>query len=256
MENQLEEKKPFWKWLLLPLILLSKSKIILTALKAVKAVKFLKPFVTLITMALSAFVYSFIWGIWFAIGFVIMLFIHEMGHVIALKIKKLPTSAPVFIPMLGAAIFAPEFKGKQNEAFVGIGGPLLGGISALVLFGIWAVLPTQYELLLILSYLAAFINLFNLIPIRPLDGGRVTQVIGDWFKWVGFVLLLALTIVVHQPHILLIWLIIIADLKVNPTFKMITAFVCQGLMMILMLTGFSTQPFWLNMLDIGFGVLY
>ncbi len=250
MKVKSENGQSFWRWLMLPLILLTKSKAFLSALKAFKAVKALKPMVTMATMALSAFVYSFMWGIWFAIGFVIMLFIHEMGHVIAMKIKKLPTSGPVFIPMLGAVIFAPEFKGKQTEAFVGYGGPLLGGIAAVLLFIIWAILPVQYELLLVLSYIAAIVNLFNLVPIRPLDGGRVTQVIGGWFKWIGFALLLIITIVVHQPHILLIWLIVISDLRVNSKFKLVTGFACQAIMMILMFTGFSTQPMWLNLMDI------
>ena len=104
-------------------------------------------------MGLSAFVYAFWLGPWFSIAFVIMLFIHEMGHVMAMKIKGMPTSAPVFIPMFGAVIFAPKFKNKQDEAFVGYAGPLVGGLAALALFGIWALLPSPSKLILLVSYI-------------------------------------------------------------------------------------------------------
>jgi Zn-dependent protease len=148
--------------------------------KLVKLLKFGKIFLTFATMCLSAFIYSFSMGAWFSTGFVVLLFVHEMGHVIALRFKGLPASAPVFIPFIGAAIFSPSFKGKENESFVGIGGPLLGGVSCLVMFALWKTTPGHPNILLMLSYTATIINLFNLIPLRPLDGGRITQIIGPW----------------------------------------------------------------------------
>ena len=222
----------------------------LTALwKVLKLLKFTKFLITFLTMGLSAFVYAFWLGPWFSIGFVIMLFIHEMGHVMAMKIKGMPTSAPVFIPMLGAVIFAPKFKNKQDEAFVGYAGPLIGGLAALALFGVWALLPSPSELILLVSYTAAFINLFNLIPIRPLDGGRTTQVIGEWFKWVGLSGLLLFTLYVREPAFLLLWILILDGMDLKPWRKVYIGVICQVSMMVLMFAGYSDQKWWVNGID-------
>lgn len=220
-------------------------------LKALKFLKFGKIFITFFSMTLSAFVYSFIFGIWFAVGLVIMLFVHEMGHVIAMKMKGMPTKAPVFIPMLGAIIFAPAFKNSEEEAFIGYGGPLLGTIGAIFLFGIWALMPGHHELLLLVSYIGAFINLFNLIPIRPLDGGRITQVIGKWFKYIGLACLLLFSFLIREPVILLIWIIVLQDIRMKPWLKFGLGIVCQTAMMLLMYMGFSTQKFWVDIIDIA-----
>lgn len=224
--------------------------------KILKVVKFTKPLITIGTMAASAFVYAFWLGPWFSVGFVIMLFIHEMGHVAAMKMKGMKTSAPVFIPMLGAVIFAPGFKNKEDEAFIGYAGPLVGGAAALALYGIWWILPQPSELILLISYTAAFLNLFNLIPIRPLDGGRTTQVIGEWFKYVGLACLLLFTLYIAEPAMLLIWIFIIADIKLKPWFKFQIGVVCQASMMVLMFMGYSHQPLWLNVLDIALASLF
>jgi|SRR3989344_7938443 len=128
-------------------------------------------------MAVSAFAYAFLLGPWFGIGLVVLLLIHEMGHVIALRLRGYESSTPVFIPFLGAAIFAPKFTDRDNEAFVGYGGPLLGSIGAVALFAVWFFLPTDSvaaQLVLITSYFGVYLNLFNMIPISPLDGGRIT----------------------------------------------------------------------------------
>jgi Zn-dependent protease len=226
-------------------------------LKAVKLLKFSKAFLTFVTMALSAFVYGFFLGPWFSIGFVLMLFIHEMGHVAALKIKKLPASAPVFIPMLGAVVFSPPFKNKGEEAFVGYGGPLVGSIAAAGLFGVWWILPNRPDILLLISYTAAFVNLFNAIPIRPLDGGRVTQVIGDWFMYVGLLVLLVLTLYIQEPGMLLIWILVLGDVKIlQPRIRFGIGVICQISMVVLIWLGFSGQPWWLDAYDIVMATLF
>ena len=202
MENTRKQKKkdlPFW-----PFVLLAKSAKLLKVAKAIKLLKFSKILITFFSMTLSVFVYAFMRGPWFSMGFVLMLFIHEMGHVIAMRHKGYPASAPVFIPLLGAVIFAPAFKNAEEEAYIGYGGPLLGGLAALALFGLWAILPAQHPLLLMISYSAAFLNLFNLIPIRPLDGGRVTRIVGRWFKWIGVAGLILLLVVIKDPVMFLI----------------------------------------------------
>jgi hypothetical protein len=90
--------------------------ILAKATKLVKAIKFLKfgkMFLTFASMILSVLVYSFMLGPWFAFGFVMMLFIHEMGHIVALRVKGYNTPGPIFIPMLGAVIFAPKFRRRS-----------------------------------------------------------------------------------------------------------------------------------------------
>src|SRR5581483_11573336 len=152
--------------------------------KLVKFVKFTKIFLTLGSMAISVLVYSFFRSPTFALGFVLLLFIHEMGHVIALHMKGYGTKAPVFIPFLGAVVFLPKLKSRDDEPFTGYGGPLAGGLASLGVLGLDLLAP-EHTLLLQLSYVSAMLNLFNLIPLRPLDGGRVTQITGEWVKYIG-----------------------------------------------------------------------
>lgn len=217
--------------------------------KAFKALKATKLALTFGSMAISAFVYSFMWGPWFAVGFVIMLFIHEIGHVIAMRIKGIPVSAPVFIPMLGAVIFAPPFKDRETEAFVGYGGPLLGTIGAVISFGLWAVLPGESAFFLVLSYLALFLNLFNLIPIRPLDGGRITQVASRFFGILGGAIILVLPILLQNPGLLLLWILILPDIKIDPRFRMGAGAFSQMAMVTLMIGGYSDQGLGMDIVD-------
>ena len=235
--------------LALPFILLTKSSKLVKVFKLFKLLKFTKVFVTFFSMMLSAFVYAIFLGPWFAIGLVSMLFIHEMGHIVALRIKGYTVPGPVFIPMLGAVIFAPKFENPEDEAFIGYGGPLVGGAAALALFGLWALMPKPSEILLLVSYIAAYLNLFNLLPIRPLDGGRVTQIVGGWFKYLGLVGLLAFSLYTRHSAILLIWILVLDDLKLIPWLKFGAGVTCQAAMMILMFSGYSDQPFWVNGLD-------
>ena len=194
-------------------ILAVKSSKLIKAVKVLKALKSAKVMLSAGTMFLSVVMYSFSLGWKFAFGLVGMLFIHELGHVIACKKKGVPASAPIFIPFLGAAIFAPKMDKKEDEAYIGIGGPYLGSLGALLCFFLFLFLPEKYPTLLALSYLGAIINLFNLIPIRPLDGGRITQIVGSWFKWVGVAILLLLTLATKDPGLLIIWIIVIDDLR-------------------------------------------
>jgi Zn-dependent protease len=191
------------------LIVLFKSSKIMGALKALKALKSLKALMTLGSMVLSVFAYSFSLGWKFAAGLVVMIFIHEMGHVIACRAKNIPASAPFFIPFFGAAIFIPAVDNREDEAFIGMGGPLVGGLAAILCFFVYLMLPQKHEFLLMVSYIGTFINLFNMVPIRPLDGGRITQVVAESFKYFGAALLLVLTLMIKEPGLLLIWIIVV-----------------------------------------------
>lgn len=190
--------------------------------KFLKLLKFGKILLTFLSMIFSTLIYALFLGPWFAIGLILMLFIHEMGHIIALRIKGYDTPGPVFIPFLGAAIFAPKFHNPEEEAFIGYGGPLLGGLAAILLFVIWKFLPGQPQIILLISYFAVFLNLFNLIPVRPLDGGRITQAIGSWFKYLGIGIIFGLLIYLRDPFfaIILIFSLSDEDFKINPRLKL------------------------------------
>lgn len=121
-----ESSKRRGPWGLLMALLLKSTKLV-KVFKAIKLLKFTKVILTFATMVISAFVYSLRFGVWFGAGFVLLLFVHEMGHVFALRVKGHPWAAPIFIPMLGAVVFAPKFKDAEEEAFVGYGGPFVGG---------------------------------------------------------------------------------------------------------------------------------
>ncbi len=224
-------------------------------LKAAKLAKLAKPMITFVTMSFSAIAYAFWLGPWFSIGFVLMILIHELGHVAALKMRGFPASAPVFIPFVGAVIYAPKMDNRDDEAFVGIGGPVLGTLAALCTWGIWYNLPNKTSdgavILLMVSYTGLFLNLFNMIPLRPLDGGRVTQAIGSWFRYIGVAALAGLTILVKEPVMLMIWILVLPDVT------MLTLKIRAALsvlfwigMVSLMLLGYSTQPFWVDIMDV------
>jgi len=237
-----------------PFLLMLKSTKLFKVFKLLKFAKFGWMF---ISMLVSVFVYAYAigMGLWFSIGFMGMLFIHELGHVLALKLKKLPASAPIFIPGLGAAIFSPDFKDADTEAFVGIGGPILGSLAGLLGFITYLCIPSHPKLLFMVSFIATYINLFNLIPIRPLDGGRVTQAIGPWFKYIGLAVLLLITLKIMQPMMLLIWIIVLDDIPLFPKQKYFISIFCFLAMVGLMCTGFSQQPFWLNVIDVAIALL-
>lgn len=161
---------------------------------------------TLISMAVSAWAYSLVlqfpWS--FSIGLVVMIFIHEMGHIWAARRKGLPVSAPAFIPFLGALIMMKKQpQDAVTEAYIAFGGPLVGtvGASLTYLVAWW----TGYEVLYPVALIGFFINLFNLLPIHPLDGGRIVTAISRWLWVVGLVLGLLLVWVLKSFLLLLIW---------------------------------------------------
>jgi Zn-dependent protease len=159
------------------------------------------------TMLLSVFAYSFVFGWWYAAGFVALIFVHEMGHYIAARQRGLAVGAPTFIPFVGAWI---ELKDRphdaETEAYVGVAGPLAGTLGALACF--WLARANDSDLLLAVSYSGFFLNLFNLIPLSPFDGGRVTAVISPRLWLVGVPILVGLFF--YSPSPLLILMAILA----------------------------------------------
>ncbi len=155
------------------------------------------------TMILTIALYAFAYGLWFAVGFVLLIFVHECGHLLAAKRFGLKVGAPVFIPFMGAFIALKEApKNAWIEAFVGIGGPLLGSAGALVCEWIYA--ATGNPMFRSLAYTGFFLNLFNLMPVGFLDGGRIVTALSPWLWLAGFAILLFLTITRFNFILLLI----------------------------------------------------
>src|SRR5919204_3959726 len=157
----------------------------------------------LFSMFVSAAVYVWLGGWWFGIGLVLLLFVHEMGHVLEAKRQGLPVSAPLFIPFLGAAIQMKRMpQSAWHEALNGIAGPILGTAGALVCWGLGEYYDSRA--LLALAFLGFFLNLFNLVPFLPLDGGRIAVAIHPGVVALGLVALVGLVIVQPNPILILI----------------------------------------------------
>jgi Zn-dependent protease len=183
--------------LLIPLaVLASKAKFLFLAVIKVKALT------TLGTMFISIAAYTLVFGWPFAVGLVLLLFVHEMGHVIQLRREGVEASAPVFIPFLGAMISAKSLgKDAVAEARVGLAGPILGTIGTLIPLAIY--LATDSDLWRAIAYVGFFINLINLLPVLPLDGGRAMAVLGPKVWIAGILITVAATVVFLGPFMLL-----------------------------------------------------
>jgi Zn-dependent protease len=154
-------------------------------------------------MLVSIAAYAWLWGFPFAAGFVVLLLIHEMGHVIQLRREGIKASAPMFIPFLGAVISARSLGDNAlAEARVGLAGPILGSLGSAACILIWQ--ATGNDMWRALAFTGFFLNLFNLLPVVPLDGGRAMAAMAPWMWFVGFAGLIALALVFPNPIILII----------------------------------------------------
>ena len=176
--------------------LLLKFKAVLLLLLNLKWVVFLAKFGWVgFSALLSIAIYSLIFGWQFAIGLVLLLFIHEMGHALVMKLKGIPVGGLIFIPMLGAAVFMRQMpKNAQDEAEVGIAGPIAGAIASGVCLALAELTPHTTTIWAALAYFGFFMNLFNLVPVLPFDGGRVLGAIDRRIWIVGFLALLGFQI--------------------------------------------------------------
>jgi Zn-dependent protease len=155
------------------------------------------------TMLLSLGVYALIWGWRYAAGFIVLLFCHEMGHYIAARQRGLNVGAPTFIPFVGAWINLKEQPmNAETEAYVAMAGPLAGTVAALACY--FLARSEDSTLLLAISYSGFFLNLFNLIPVPPLDGGRMTGVVSRKFWMLGAPALVGLFLWRPSPMLILI----------------------------------------------------
>jgi Zn-dependent protease len=200
-----EEHVPWWRrflgWIAAAgLLLLKFGKAALLLLPKAKVLS------TSATMLVSVAAYSLIWGWKFALGFVGLLFVHEMGHVIQLRREGIPASAPMFIPFLGAFVAAKSLGDDASaEARVGLAGPVLGTLGALALLPI--AIDTGDDFWYALVFTGLFLNLFNLLPVVPLDGGRAMAALSPKFWFAGLFGLAVLTFTFPNPILILILLL-------------------------------------------------
>jgi Zn-dependent protease len=185
-----------WKFKALALLALGKAKLLLFGLTKMS---------TLLSMAASLGVYWAAWGWKFAAGLVASIYVHEIGHVAALRRYGIPASAPMFVPGLGAYIRSSQYPATPCEdARVGLAGPLWGLFAAGACYA--AHLALGWESLAAIARIGAWINLFNLLPIATLDGGRGFNSLGRTERWLAAALLAGLWAATHEGLLLLLGL--------------------------------------------------
>ena len=161
---------------------------------------------TALSGLVSIAAYALLWGWWFAVGLVVLLFVHEMGHVLEARRQGLPASAPMVIPFLGALITLKQLPHDVwREARVALAGPIVGSIGAAAFWIVGAL--TQRDFFTAMAYVGFFLNLFNLLPIAPLDGGRAVAALHPAFWLVGLVALVGLLFITPNPILILILVI-------------------------------------------------
>jgi Zn-dependent protease len=167
----------------------------------------LKVFGSSLSLIISVWVYAMFWGWPFAAVFVALIFVHEMGHALVMRIYGVPASLPYFIPGFGALI---NMKGRPasvlHESYIALAGPLVGSLGALAcyLYGV----QTLSSFWVACAYTGFFLNLFNLFPVLPLDGGRVVGSISPRIWIFGLVAIVVVVVMFHIWNPLLLILIV------------------------------------------------
>lgn len=209
ISEEIEEKprspKGWWGWVVAAGgFILFKLKTALALAKGLFLfIKFGKFLTTGLSMLLMIVSYTYIYGWKYALGIVLLLFIHELGHLYYARRLGLDTSLPVFIPFVGALIrMKEEPKDAKTEAIVGIGGPLFGVIGAFICL----LVARQFNapLFYALAYFGFFVTVFNLIPAHPLDGGRIVSAISPAIWLIGIPAIIGLSLYYFNPIAILI----------------------------------------------------
>ncbi len=160
---------------------------------------------TFLSMAISLAAYAWVYGWKFAAALVYLIFVHELGHLVAAKQKGLKTSPAIFLPFVGAVVSLKELpKDARTEAYLAYGGPFAGLLSFLPAVPLYWWTHDPFWGLVI--HLGALINLFNLLPISPLDGGRIVSVLSTKIWMIGLIAVAVLLIVSPSPMLFLIFL--------------------------------------------------
>lgn len=183
-----------WKFKFALVALLSKGKLLLLGLTN---------FSTVASMFAFLGVYWSLYGFSFALGLVLLIYVHEMGHVWAAKRLGVPVTAPMFIPGFGAFIgLRNRLANGVEEAYLGLAGPIWGVAGSLACIGLWAVIKSP--VLLVVGTFSALINLFNLIPVWQLDGAHAFHAFSKWQRWVAALFPLAVATLIWDGMLLIV----------------------------------------------------
>ena len=154
------------------------------------------------SMFVTIFVYAQSFGLQLAVGFVFLTFMHEIGHVFIIMAKGLRIGWQIFIPFFGAFVSLKDIpRDAITEAQIALGGPFLGSIASLIIF----IIGYYYQdsALIYIAYAGFIVNLFNLTPVNPLDGGKIVSAISKKAWIIGFLILLAVSILFPSPSMIL-----------------------------------------------------
>lgn len=165
-----------------------------------------KIFTTAASMAVSVGAYALLWGWKFGLALVLLIFVHELGHVIELRRQGVPASAPLFIPFVGAVVGMKQLPDDAwKEARVALAGPILGSLGAAAC---WVAAEAyDSEFLMASAFVGFLLNLFNLLPVVPLDGGRAVAALHPAVWFVGLAGLVGLAIVFPNPILFIVVLL-------------------------------------------------
>lgn len=171
-----------------------------------------------LTFLASVWLYALFWGWRFALVFMILILVHELGHALFMRLYGVPASMPYFIPGFGALI---TMKGRPasvlEEAYIAFAGPLIGSIAAFACFLYGE--ATGERFWLAIAYTGFFLNLFNLFPVMPLDGGRVVGAISPRVWIFGLVALVVSAIAFKWFNPLIFILVLLSIPQVVAAFK-------------------------------------
>lgn len=212
MDNKPASKKGGWIFGAAGLFILSKAKAVLALLK------FSKFGSALISMLVTIWAYTILFPVQVAVGLVGMIFIHELGHVAAAKRKGLPVSAPFFIPFVGALVMMKRHpRDAVTEAYIAYGGPFIGTLGATAAFAIgWLGLQggggAGWYIWIVIAKIGFMLNLFNLLPMQPLDGGRIASAVSRWLWIIGLIGGALLIFYLNAWILIIFWLLFAYDL--------------------------------------------
>jgi Zn-dependent protease len=164
-----------WKLKFVLVLVASKAKLLLLGLGKLP---------TLLSMLLSFGVYWTEWGWQFAAGFIVCMYVHEIGHISAARQLGIPVSSPMFVPGLGAFVrLQLHGVSPREDARLGLAGPIWGCAATLVAYAIGR--GTGSALFVAIAHASAWLNLFNLMPVWSLDGGRGFNGMARNHRWIA-----------------------------------------------------------------------
>jgi Zn-dependent protease len=171
-----------------------------------------------LSFLVSVWFYALFFGWPFALIFTLLILVHECGHAVCMRALGVPASLPYFIPGFGALI---AMKGRPasvlEEAYIALAGPFVGALGALACYAYAA--STGSAFWYALAYTGFLLNLFNLLPVPPLDGGRAAGAISPRVWVAGLVALVASAFALHWFNPLIFVLVLIAMPQIIDAFR-------------------------------------